>query len=49
MARLLSPFRNRAESEFDWTCGGDSRITHRRFIDNGGYGEVHEVSLSILR
>jgi hypothetical protein len=31
--------------EFGWTRGNDPTIFHRRMIDVGGCGEVHEVYL----
>jgi hypothetical protein len=34
------------EYDFTWTCGSDN-VSHRRHIDNGAVGEVHEVSLFV--
>ena len=30
-------------SRFAWTTGGDTRLSHRRWIETGGSGAVHEV------
>ena len=27
----------------DWTTGNDPDLSHRRIIDMGAFGEVHEV------
>ena len=35
-------------NDFTWTTGSDPEVRHKRIIDLGGSGEVHEVSLSIL-
>jgi len=32
------------EADFEWTCGNNTKISHKRHIDNGAVGEVHEVS-----
>ena len=32
------------EDDFSWTTGEEKSISHRRLIDRGGSGEVHEVS-----
>lgn len=40
----------RSESNpYTWTCGQDSRISHRKPIGSGGYAEVHEVKLRYSR
>lgn len=36
------------EEDFEWTCGDDERISHRRHIADGGIGEVHEVTLETV-
>jgi hypothetical protein len=35
--------------DFTWTTGADITMEHRRFIDLGYYGEVHEVRLVLLQ
>lgn len=37
-----------AEIGYAWTTGNDPAILHRRLIDSGGSGEVHEVSKSLM-
>jgi serine/threonine protein kinase len=34
------------EEAFDWICGADENLSHRRVIGSGGFGEVHEVSVN---
>lgn len=29
--------------DFAWTTGGQFNVSHKRLIDVGGFGEVHEV------
>jgi predicted acylesterase/phospholipase RssA len=39
----------RTLNEYDWTTGSDYRITHKRKIDVGAFGEVHQVcSLQVI-
>jgi hypothetical protein len=33
---------------FVWTSGNDSEVSHEAFIDGGGAGEVHKVTISRL-
>lgn len=30
-------------TDFNYVTGGDPYFSHERVIDNGGYGEVHQV------
>jgi hypothetical protein len=31
------------QPDYSWTTGGKENLVHRRVIDRGGYGDVHEV------
>ena len=33
------------KSRFAWTTGGDKRLLHKRWIETGGSGAVHEVCM----
>jgi hypothetical protein len=32
------------EPDFRWTTGNSEVISHQKWIDGGGFGEVHKVS-----
>lgn len=32
-----------SSNEFTWTCGGNSRLSYKRPVGTGGFGEVYEV------
>lgn len=36
--------RDNDDLDFTWTTGNNPVISHRRLIDSGAFGEVHEVS-----
>ena len=35
--------------QYEWIAGGNPHVKHRRKIDAGGYGEVHEVFQNMVR
>jgi len=39
--------RSDSDEELDssWTTGDDPSLSHRRHIDSGAFGDVHEVTL----
>jgi hypothetical protein len=37
------------DDDYSDTLGGNSSIVHRRLIDDGGFGEVHEVRTILPR
>ena len=38
----------RRPANYEWTTGGDNKITHRKKLDTGGFGEVHEVEINLV-
>ena len=45
MTREILGDRIELEENFDWTTGGNASLRHRKVIDKGASGEVHEVRL----
>src|SRR5271155_2497943 len=44
----MSTWRNlfkakEVDKSYVWTCGNDPKVSHRKPIGSGGFGEVHEV------
>jgi hypothetical protein len=44
----MSTWRNlfkakEVDQSYVWTCGNDPKVSHRKPIASGGFGEVHEV------
>jgi len=41
---MMTPAPKRRQPDYSWTTNNDPDISHRRYIGQGGYAEVHEVS-----
>jgi len=42
----ISPQSNSSQTPFEWVTDNDPAFSYGQLLDNGGFGEVHEVNLS---